>query len=161
MHKLFDRLSKRELLDEVTKATKKFKDIYESGVLVPIEDKSDIIKKALEDAKINTAIVKAIVSVYKTCKGEESTVPVGDLNKQRLTFVQCAAVVPLRNRNDHNYDIGEPVLMMVGTEGTDSGMRGLKLDGSIGALLPRYRRSLRPADTFEIEKIVNKLYYSV
>ncbi len=170
---LIGQISKTALLSKIYAGTDTFKRIYNQGVPVAVAGKakeiSEDVKSAIEalkKAKMFTMAASVEMAATDLCKScdvpSSSALPTGkDLEKQFLTFVPFAAVVPLRNRNNHKYAIGEPVIMVIGTEGANTGMYGMDKYGCVGQTgneLPRLRKSLRPATRFEIDKMVDYLY---
>jgi len=170
---LIGQISKTALLSKVYAGTDAFKRIYNQGVPVSVAGKAKGISadtkaaiEALKKAGLDTmasAVELVAKDLCKTCDvSASSALPTGkDLEKQFLTFVPFACVVPLRNRNKHKYAIGEPVIMVIGTEGANTGMYGMDKYGCVGQTgneLPRLRKSLRPATRWEIDNLINQLY---
>ncbi len=161
---------KATFLRLVTEGTAEFKKIWENGT--PIKRESEDIdlsgvKGALKDAGVCKDLSLAVIGVLATAiakakdSGGSRKPTEKELNKQFLTFVPYAAVVPLRNRNHHKYTIGEPVIMAIGTPGGCTNMYGMDKNGCIGSWgneLPRLRKSLRPATYRELSDLVNRLY---
>lgn len=175
-------VSKAEFNKRVMDATGLFRTLYNNGVPVAVvaEDggKCAAIKTAIEavlaNASIDSGSKDAIVALLGAAGGGKSR-PAGtrpptadELAKQRLTFVPFAAVVVMRNRNHHAYNIGSTYVMMHGENGADHDMFGMDANGCIISKsttakdglshLPRYRKSIRPATYSEICAFVDKLY---
>jgi len=160
-------IPKAAFLKLVVSATTDFRRLYDEGISVSGAGSSDKlagIKGAIADSGIGKELRTAILNIIAVAVGEASAVrrPTGvELEKQFLTFVPYAAVVPLRNRNKHKYTIGEPVIMILGCPGANTGMYGMSANGIIGGPgneLPRLRKSLRPASSAEVFAIVDELY---
>ncbi len=158
---LFNSIPKASLDALVRTATRDFAKIYENGVAKSVSGCAmDLakVKQAISD-NLGPAMAEPLLNIIKAAMPKGSSkVNSTDLAKQFLPFVPYACVVPLRNRNHHEYPIGEPTIMVVGTAGVAEGMHGIKMDGTIDDDLPRLRASLRPASVYEITKIVNALY---
>jgi hypothetical protein len=69
--------------------------------------------------------------------------------------VLFACVVPIDNQNDHNYEAGEPVLVVM-THGGPVGY-GLRADGTVGNKLPAEHGCIRPAYPEEIDEFLAKI----
>jgi len=160
-------IPKAAFLKLVVGATANFRRLYDEGISVSgagSSDKLTGIKGAIADSGIGKELQTAILNMIAVAVGEASAVrkpTEAELKKQFLTFVPYAAVVPLRNRNKHKYVIGEPVIMVLGCPGANTGMYGMDATGVIGGPgneLPRLRKSLRPASYAEVFAIVDKLY---
>lgn len=176
-NQMLNTISQDDFYKLVIIGTKKFNDIWNNGIPVDkiVEDgvdsgKYDAAISALEAAGLNdvACAIRMVVKDMGVATPKSKTVkalPTGkDLIKQFLTFVPFACVVPLRNRNHHKYVIGEPVIMVIGTEGKNYGMYGMDKHGCVGSVgneLPRLRKSLRPATTAEIIWIIDRLYATV
>jgi len=178
---MLNAISKADFNRKVVEATNVFRTLYNNGLPVAVE------AKASDKCAAITAAVKAIIEADPgMTKGSKAAIdallaitgksaPAGtrtatseELDKQRLTFVPFAAVVVLRNRNHHAYEIGGTYVMIHGDEGADNSMFGLDAKGCIISKsatakdglshLPRYRKSIRPATNSEIFYFVDKLY---
>jgi hypothetical protein len=173
-NQMLNNISKATFLRLVVEGTNTFKALYENGTPIKaaaVAADVDLsgIKRSMRDAGVCSDLSTAMIDVLsaaiaKSKKAEASTrrPTAEELNKQFLSFVPYAAVVPLRNRNHHKYTIGEPVIMMIGTPGTCTGMYGMDKYGCIhvfGDELPRLRKSLRPATFKELSWLVDTLYY--
>ncbi len=161
-------ISKTQFQKLVIEATNDFRKLYVGGVSIPGTDASDKlagIKRAIADSSIGKELKEAFINVMAVAIGGSVSVPrsptADELKKQWLTFVPYAAVVPLRNRNHHKYEIGQPVIMALGCPGANTGMYGMDSRGVVGTPgneLPRLRKSLRPATPSEIYTLVDELY---
>uniref|UniRef100_A0A6H1ZH51 Uncharacterized protein n=1 Tax=viral metagenome TaxID=1070528 RepID=A0A6H1ZH51_9ZZZZ len=165
---MLNAIPKSQFLRLVTEATNDFKKLYENGVDIAGADAGDKlvgVKKAIADSGIKKSVADVFVTMMLLALGSSPAVvrkpTAEEIQKQFLTFVSYACVVPLRNRNHHKYEIGSPVIMILGCPGTNTGMYGMDEKGIIhtpGDELPRLRKSLRPATNYEINRIVDKLY---
>jgi hypothetical protein len=182
---MLNAIPKSSFLRMVTEATNVFREIHANGVLVTKmktssvasgSGKYDCVKKLIADSSMDAiekaAVLMLLKSADKGTKKVETPVSrrpnVEELAKQFLTFVPYAAVVPLRNRNHHAYNIGEAVIMVHGDDGANKEMfgmdkRGCIINRSASAAdglshLPRLRKSLRPATNYEICQLVDRLY---
>lgn len=163
-------ISKAEFTRKVVDGTNQFRAIYENGTGIDYgtdsfdfsglndEMKALGICKELRDAQIAT--LKSVLK--KEAKGK--TPSADKLAKEHLVFVPFAAVVCVRNWNNHvepYYPIGEVVIMVHGTPGADEKMYGMDKYGCVrqtGKELPRLRKTLRPATASEILRFVDFLY---
>jgi hypothetical protein len=174
---MLNAIPKAQFQRMVIEATNVFRKIHAEGNMVvgtvSGDDKISGIKSAIADSSIGKDLKTAFLNLISVAIGEAvATAPrnptADELAKQRLTFIPFAAVVPLRNRNHHAYNIGEAVIMVHGASGADHDMFGLDKRGCIISKsttasdglshLPRYRKSLRPATNYEIMGLIDALY---
>jgi len=173
---MLNAIPKSQFLKLVIEATNQFKKNYANGVDVVetgISDRLSGVKEAIANAGIKKELRTAMMNVLDLMvEGKDvskSRKPSAEeIAKQFLTFVPYACVVPLRNRNHHKYNIGEPVIMIHGADGANTEMFGMDGKGCIISKsstakdglshLPRLRKSLRPATLAEIYSIIDCLY---
>jgi hypothetical protein len=159
-------IGKSNFYNTVTAATAKFAAIHNMGI--PVAKKVSNVDSALAAIDKIAGVSLDIKKMAKCLLSEGDSgktancYPTGkDLDKQFLTFVPMAAVVPIRNRNNHDYRLGVPVIMMNGIEGSNEKMYGMDATGQIHCKpneLPRLRKSLRPATMSEIRWICDQLF---
>jgi hypothetical protein len=167
-NQMLNAIPKAQFLRTVVEATNDFKKLYDKGVSVVGADASDKlagVKTAIAGSGIGKELNDAIMNMLKVAVGGTTAVvrkpTEAEIAKQFLTFVPYACVVPLRNRNHHKYEIGKPVIMILGCPGANTGMYAMDRHGVIGAPgneLPRLRKSLRPANSAEIYALIDRLY---
>ena len=175
---MLNEIPKASFLKLVIEATNKFNGIYKNGTVVTASSGASAklagVKIAIADSGIGRELNDAIMNMLSVAIAGAKTAtstrkPTSEeLDKQFLTFVPYACVVPLRNRNNHRYTIGEPVIMVHGSDGANSEMFGMDKNGCIInrsstakdglSHLPRLRKSLRPATMSEIYRLVDALY---
>jgi hypothetical protein len=176
-NQMLNEISKTAFLRRVTEATATFKKLWDEGTPVVADvscaDKVEGIMDAIADSSLDRVVKDAmatlIAAATKSAKKKSVRKPEDEeLAAQFLTFVPFACVVPLRNRNNHKYTIGQPVIMIHGADGQNTEMFGMDKTGCIISKsptakdglshLPRLRKSLRPATSWEIRCLVDELY---
>jgi hypothetical protein len=173
---MLNTIPKANFLRAVIEATNNFRTLYHEGsaVVVKSSAKIDKVNDAIAASGLDTDLKKAIKNLIevmvdgKACCDTTRKPTQDELDKQFLVFTPNACVVPLRNRNNHLYTLGKPVIMVYGCPGRDSDMFGMDARGVIHCdnpnsadgkdHLPRLRKSLRPATNAEIMWLIDKLY---
>ena len=98
-----------------------------------------------------------LAQCFSILLGEE--IAIADLNRN-LPFVKFACIVPVAQKDGHNYKVGEPMFMIVclGDEKNPEYIRCLKCGGGIGNSYFPLERTTVIATEEQITQTINKIF---
>lgn len=154
-------LSHKILHDAIEEAKKnpipKAKPISATARVIPSEI-SDLIDRSCHSDEVKGLFRQLLTKMIGVEKEAAPTVREPEAVCIKIGYKVGMAVVPLENPNDHNYEIGKPVLI-ISIDG-DNDAKALRSNGSIGNFLPRDSRNphaVRLATNEEIEAYYDQI----
>ncbi len=149
---MFQMIGRRNATITIKTATDELRKVMhkEEKMDAQLSDKAKKIKEYLASWGPPGAKHAVILSILL---GEDITIE--DTNKV-MPIIFCSCVVPIVNPNSHNYTIGEPVVVILGSPGKES--RCLRSDGTVGNVYNMGEKHSRVASDEEVDNFISQVF---